>query len=50
VDVIIENLPEIRNKFAHPEMHAIVPPGMAVDSLVLAAEVINQLWPRPSQG
>lgn len=50
VDVIIENLPEIRNKFAHPEMHAILPPGMAVDSLVLAAEVINQLWPRPSQG
>jgi|GEM_PF-1005598 len=46
-DVIIESLPEIRNRFAHPDMHTIVPPGMAVDSLILAAEIINQLWPVP---
>ena len=44
VDVVIEFLPKIRNRFAHPDMHAITPPGMAVDALVLAAEIINQLW------
>jgi hypothetical protein len=38
----------IRNRFAHPEMHAIMPPGMTVDSLIVAAEIINQLWPAPS--
>lgn len=48
VDVLIESLPNIRNKFAHPEMHSIVPPAMAVDSLIVAAEIINQLWPQPS--
>lgn len=47
VDVLIESLAQIRNRFAHPAMHAIVPPGMAVDSLVVAAEIINQLWPEP---
>lgn len=50
VDVVIESLPKIRNDFAHPDMHTIMPPGMAVDSLIVAAEIINQLWPRPSQG
>lgn len=49
VDVLIESLPKVRNKFAHPEMHAIVPPGMVVDSLIVATEVINQLWPEPSR-
>lgn len=48
VDVLIESLPQVRNRFAHPEMHAIVPPGMAVDSLIIAAEIINQLWPSES--
>ncbi len=43
VDVLIENLPQVRNRFAHPEMHAIVPPGMAVDSLIVTTEIINQL-------
>ncbi|HJY88437.1 MAG TPA: hypothetical protein VKE24_16500 [Candidatus Acidoferrales bacterium] len=50
VDVLIESLPGVRNKFTHPEMQAIVPPGMAVDSLIVAAEIINQLWPAPSPG
>jgi hypothetical protein len=45
VDVLIEVLPKVRNRFAHPEMHAIIPPGMAVDSLTVATEIINQLWP-----
>jgi len=50
VDRVIAGLPEIRNKFAHPDMHTIIPAGMAVDSLIVAAEIINQLWPAPSQG
>jgi hypothetical protein len=29
-------------------MHTIMPPGMSVDALMLAAEIINQLWPTPS--
>ena len=45
VDVLIETLPKIRNNFAHPEIHTIIAPGMAVDSLIVAAEIINQLWP-----
>jgi hypothetical protein len=45
VDVLIWTLPNIRNRFAHPEMHTIMPPGMSVDALILAAEIINQLWP-----
>jgi hypothetical protein len=28
-------LPNIRNRFAHPEMHTIMPPGMSVDALIL---------------
>jgi hypothetical protein len=47
VDVLIERLPNVRNKFAHPQMHTIVFPGMVVDSLIVAAEIINQLWPVP---
>jgi hypothetical protein len=49
VDVLIATLPKIRNRFAHPEMHTIMPPGMSVDALILAAEIINQLWPAPVQ-
>lgn len=47
VDVLIATLPGIRNRFAHPEMHTIMPSGMSVDALILAAEIINQLWPPP---
>ena len=49
VDILIESLPNIRNKFAHPDMHAIVPPGMVVDNLIVVAEIINQLWPVPDK-
>jgi hypothetical protein len=49
VDVLIWTLPNIRNRFAHPEIHTIMPPGMTVDALILAAEIINQLWPVPLQ-
>ena len=47
VDVLIEALPQVRNRFAHPEIHTIIAPGMTVDSLIVAAEIINQLWPAP---
>ncbi len=46
VDEIIESLPKVRNRFAHPKGEQILPPGMAVDSLVVTSEIINQLWPR----
>ncbi|MGD1101292.1 MAG: hypothetical protein ABSA59_04425 [Terriglobia bacterium] len=34
-----------RNAFAHPSGHWILLPGQALDFLVLAGEVISQLWP-----
>ncbi len=34
-----------RNVFAHPAGHWILFPGQALDFLVLAGEVIDQLWP-----
>jgi hypothetical protein len=34
-----------RNVFAHPSGHWILFPGQALNFLVLAGEVINQLWP-----
>jgi hypothetical protein len=46
VDVLIEALPQIRNSFAHPGIHAILAPGQALNGLILAAEIINQLWPK----
>jgi hypothetical protein len=46
---LIEFLPRIRNEFAHPKMHTIMFPGSSVDSLILAAEIINQLWPDPNK-
>jgi hypothetical protein len=49
VDDLIEWLPETRNRFAHPNMHAIMMPGQALDPLIVAAEIINQLWPKPSR-
>jgi hypothetical protein len=48
VDVLIETSPWLRNRFAHPDMQTILTPGQALDSLILAAEIINQLWPKPS--
>jgi len=47
VDGLIQALPWVRNRFAHPNMQNIMPPGPALDGLILAAEIINQLWPRP---
>jgi hypothetical protein len=49
-DALIECIPRIRNDFAHPEMHAILPPGPALDGPILAAEIINQLWPTTVSG
>ncbi|MGH7743784.1 MAG: hypothetical protein ACREQ5_03060 [Candidatus Dormibacteria bacterium] len=48
VDVLIQTLPQLRNRFAHPNMQIIMPPGPMLDGLILAAEIINQLWPMPA--
>jgi hypothetical protein len=48
VDVLIRAFPWMRNRFAHPNMQNIMPPGPALDGLIMAAEIINQLWPKPS--
>jgi hypothetical protein len=48
VDVVIRTFPWLRNRFAHPDMQNIMPPGPALDGLILAAEIINQLWPKPN--
>lgn len=48
VDVVIQAFPWMRNRFAHPNMQNIMPPGPALDGLVVAAEIINQLWAKPS--
>jgi len=45
VDVLIQASPWLRNRFAHPDMQNILAPGQALDGLILAAEIINQLWP-----
>jgi len=44
VDLLIRAFPWLRNRFAHPNMQSIMPPGPALDGLILAAEIINQLW------
>lgn len=41
---VARRLTKFRNQFAHPHGHWIMVPGQAVDILVIAAEVINQLW------
>jgi len=46
-DVLIREFPWLRNHFAHPDMQSIMPPGPALDGLILAAEIINQLWAAP---
>ena len=37
-------IPYLRNAFAHPKGHSIVPPGYALFQLRLTAELINQLF------
>ena len=45
IDVLIKGFHTVRNRFAHPDMQMIMPPGPILDTLNLAAEIINQLWP-----
>lgn len=42
--VLVDCLPSLRNSFAHPALNTILPPGDAVWSLRIAAELINQLF------
>ena len=49
VDFLTSQFPEMRNRFAHPKLRQILVPGQALDGLLLAAEIINQLWPRPTE-
>lgn len=49
VDFLIESFPKLRNRFAHPSLRQILVPGQALDGPLLAAEIINGLWPRPAQ-
>lgn len=46
-DILIGCLPEVRNSFAHPNMHSVMPPGPSLNPLILTAEIMNQLWPKP---
>jgi hypothetical protein len=41
---ITSRIPSLRNEFAHPGAHWIMPPGPALDMLILSAAVINALW------
>ena len=43
-EIVSYSLPRIRNNFAHPGGHWIMPPGPALDMLILSVEVINALW------
>lgn len=45
VETLMQTLPQLRNRFAHPNMQLIMPPGPMLDSLIVTAEIINQLWP-----
>ena len=49
VDVLIRAFPWLRNRFAHPNMQSIMPPGSGLEGLILAAEIINQLWAKAQQ-
>jgi len=44
VQVLLECLPRLRNEFAHPHDAWVVSPGMALEPVRLAVEIINQLW------
>jgi len=41
---ITSSIPRLRNEFAHPGAHWIMPPGPALDMLIMSAAVINALW------
>lgn len=45
VDVLVDTSARLRNRFAHPDMQSLSTPGQALDELIRASEVINQLWP-----
>src|SRR3989304_1559792 len=42
--ILVESLPYLRNRLAHPTSQMILMPGDAVASLAIAAELINQLF------
>jgi len=46
--ILLETLPWLRNKFAHPRSHTVHLPGDALFQLRLAAEFINQLFAAPN--
>lgn len=50
VEGLIQTFPQLRNRFAHPNMQIIMPPGPMLDSLIVTAEIINQLWPPRNSG
>jgi hypothetical protein len=41
---VTSSIPRLRNEFAHPGAHWIMPPGPALDMLIMSAAVINALW------
>jgi hypothetical protein len=41
---LIGYLPLLRNNYAHPHIHTIVMPSDAQDTIVVVAEILNQLW------
>jgi len=43
-ETVAEVMRHFRNEFAHPSAHWIMFPGQAVNFLILAGQVINQLW------
>jgi hypothetical protein len=45
VRMLTKALPEMRNIFAHSKANWIVLPGAAQRSILVAVEIINQLWP-----
>jgi hypothetical protein len=42
---VAQLLRHFRNTFAHPRDHWIMLPGQSIEFLILAAGIINQLWP-----
>jgi len=47
-NVLIATLRNLRNRFAHPDMHTIMPPGLCHFTLwILAAEIINHFGQHP---
>lgn len=47
VKILTKSTPFLRNSEAHPKLDAIMLPGVALESFIVAAETINQLWARP---